>query len=131
MDMIRRRCVSPNTITWSMHSRLVEPIKRSTLAFCQGDRRVVSRSLSGVAMTVDARIHPSLQPAHGTERLGIGPSSIEHRPALDAFVAHRRSIRALAAGDEAVSLPRIQADIHAHVIDSVAIGRRSIGVEEH
>src|SRR5690349_10372196 len=34
MDMIRRKCASPNTITWSMHSRRIEPINRSTYAFC-------------------------------------------------------------------------------------------------
>src|SRR5215471_9221371 len=33
---------SPNTTTWSRHSRRIEPISRSTWPFCQRDRSVAN-----------------------------------------------------------------------------------------
>src|SRR6202047_1441160 len=33
-----RRCRSPNTTTWSRHSRRIEPISLSAYAFCHGER---------------------------------------------------------------------------------------------
>src|ERR1700730_14040544 len=39
-----RRCRSPNTTTWSRHSRRIEPIALSQCPFCHGDRGAVGRS---------------------------------------------------------------------------------------
>jgi hypothetical protein len=39
-----------NTITWSVHSRRAEPIKRSTRPFCQGERNDVGQSRMPIAM---------------------------------------------------------------------------------
>src|SRR5262249_11919017 len=47
----KRRCSSLNTITWSVHSRRAEPIKRSTRPFCQGERKDVGRSRIPIART--------------------------------------------------------------------------------
>ena len=33
---MRRRCRSPSTITWSRHSRRIEPISLSAYGFCHG-----------------------------------------------------------------------------------------------
>src|SRR5215204_4512994 len=38
-----RRCRSPNTMTLSKQSHLIEPISRSAYPFCQGDRAAVGR----------------------------------------------------------------------------------------
>src|SRR6516162_2227850 len=48
---MRRRCSSLNTITWSVHSCLADPIKRSTRPFCQGERKDVGRSRIPIART--------------------------------------------------------------------------------
>src|SRR5262249_19422095 len=48
---MRRRCSSLNTITWSVHSRRADPIKRSTRPFCQGERKDVGRSRVPIART--------------------------------------------------------------------------------
>src|SRR5262245_34150898 len=48
---MRRRCSSLNTITWSVHSRRADPIKRSTRPFCQGERNDVGRSRIPIART--------------------------------------------------------------------------------
>ena len=34
---IRRKCASPKTITWSTHSRRIDPISLSAKPFCQGE----------------------------------------------------------------------------------------------
>src|SRR5258705_11626656 len=39
-----RRSGSPNTTTWSRHSRRIEPIALSQYPFCHGDRGAVGRS---------------------------------------------------------------------------------------
>ena len=39
-----RRCRSPNTTTWSRHSRRIEPIALSQYPFCHGDRGAVGQS---------------------------------------------------------------------------------------
>src|SRR5882762_6436302 len=39
-----RRCRSPNTTTWSRHSRRIEPISLSAYPFCHGERGAVGRS---------------------------------------------------------------------------------------
>jgi hypothetical protein len=47
-----RRWSALNTSKWSVHSRRIEPIKRSTYPFCQGDRNDVGRSRIPIAWTI-------------------------------------------------------------------------------
>ena len=44
-----RRCASPQMITWSRHSRRIDPIERSTYPFCHGDRGAMGRSRMPIA----------------------------------------------------------------------------------
>jgi hypothetical protein len=48
---MRRRCSALNTIKWSVHSRRIDPIRRSTCPFCQGDRKDVGLSRIPIART--------------------------------------------------------------------------------
>jgi hypothetical protein len=52
---MRRRYASLNTTVWSMHSRRIEPISRSTWPFCQGDR-AGGRTIADSHRTNAARI---------------------------------------------------------------------------
>src|SRR6476659_6582633 len=71
-----RRCRSPNTTTWSKHSRRIEPIALSQYPFCHGDRGAVGRfpnahrpkaadedvTVDGVAVTNDVSRRATFQP---------------------------------------------------------------------
>jgi hypothetical protein len=48
---ILRRCSALKTIKRSVHSRRIDPIKRSTYPFCQGERNEVGRSRMPIART--------------------------------------------------------------------------------
>src|SRR5260221_11142948 len=45
------KVLSVNTSKWSVHSRRIEPIKRSAYPFCQGERNDVGRSRIPIART--------------------------------------------------------------------------------
>src|SRR5258706_16108300 len=51
-----RRCRSPNTTTWSRHSRRIEPISRSAYPFCHGERLPAPIRSETRAMPPDDRI---------------------------------------------------------------------------
>src|SRR3981189_595684 len=55
-----RRCRSPNTTTWSRHSRRIEPISRSAYAFCHGERgrRSVANAYRSESADKDLTIGP-------------------------------------------------------------------------
>jgi NAD(P)-dependent dehydrogenase (short-subunit alcohol dehydrogenase family) len=53
-----RRCRSPNTTTWSRHSRRIEPIVLSQYPFCHGDRGAVGRSRMLIARRRRMRTSP-------------------------------------------------------------------------
>ena len=48
---MRRRWRSLKITMWSRHSRRIEPITRSTYAFCQGERGAVMTSVIPIAST--------------------------------------------------------------------------------
>ena len=47
---MRIRWASFNRMTWSRHSRRIEPIRRSTDGFCQGDRGAITTSSMSVCL---------------------------------------------------------------------------------
>jgi hypothetical protein len=53
-----RRWHSPNTTTWSRHSRRIEPISRSAYPFCHGDRGDVGRSRMPIDRTRRMKTSP-------------------------------------------------------------------------
>src|ERR1700738_2136784 len=55
---IRRRCISPKTMTWSTHSRRIDPISRSAKPFCQGEAGAVGLSRMPMARNRYAAIDP-------------------------------------------------------------------------
>src|ERR1700738_2294081 len=55
---IRRRCISPKTITWSTHSRRIDPISRSAKPFCQGEAGAVGLFRMPMARNRYAAIDP-------------------------------------------------------------------------
>jgi len=50
----RRKCISPNTMMWSTHSRRIDPISRSAKPFCQGEAGAVG--LSRMPMARNRRV---------------------------------------------------------------------------
>src|SRR5271168_5404098 len=54
----RRRWRSPNTTTWSRHSRRFEPISRSACPFCHGERGDVGRSRMPIDRSLRMKISP-------------------------------------------------------------------------
>src|SRR5712675_1848749 len=53
-----RRWRSPNTTTWSRHSRRIEPISRSAYPFCQGERGDVGRSRMPIDRSLRMKTSP-------------------------------------------------------------------------
>src|SRR5260370_15627328 len=85
---------SPNTTTWSRHSRRIEPISRSAYPFCHGERGDVGRS----RMPIDrSRRMPSEGKGHTFESCRVrhfGTKLGTPKPAvfaLEAATSARRS----------------------------------------
>src|SRR5258708_28093080 len=62
---IWRRCTSPKTMTWSTHSRRIDPISRSATPFCQGEAGAVGLSRMPMAKKLKLQesrvvIHPGV-----------------------------------------------------------------------
>jgi hypothetical protein len=76
-----RRCASPKAITWSTHSRRIDPINLSAKPFCQGEPGAMGLSRMPMArnrcMTADA---PILGCADPTRCRGHWPHTQPPRP---------------------------------------------------
>src|SRR5438874_11304433 len=64
---MRRRCSALNTIKWSVHSRRIDPINRSTCPFCPSDWEDVGLSRIPIARSRAPNVGPK---ARSTGSLG-------------------------------------------------------------
>jgi len=83
------------TITWSRHSRRIEPITRSTYGFCQGDRGAVTTSVMLIASTRQRRSEPydaSRSRSKYRGAVSLGNASViwrESQPAVGCYMTFR------------------------------------------
>ena len=69
------RCRSPNTMTWSRHSRRMEPIRRSAYPFCQGDAEKSDGRGIPSDLTRRQLIYHSRHRDHGSENGDLLPTT--------------------------------------------------------
>src|SRR6476620_7997421 len=72
---MRRRCPSPETMTWSKHSRRIDPISRSAKPFCQGEPGAIG--LSRMPMARNRRVTAAVGPIPITDQVTRGFSPRE------------------------------------------------------
>ena len=70
---MRRRCSALNPIKWSVHSRRIDPIRRSTCPFCPGDWKDVGLSRIPIARTRALNAAPNAR-----SRCSLGSISIRN-----------------------------------------------------
>src|SRR6266568_5533984 len=101
---IRRKCASPKTTTWSMHSRRIDPISLSAKPFCQGEpgamglsrmpmarnRRVTAVDSIPIPDQVARSLIPrecfgdlACDPVRGRIRCGVDPDKVPARQPND------------------------------------------------
>jgi len=76
----RRKCAWLSTITWSRHSRRIEPIRRSAYGFCQG---LAGLRLDGLrrAAPADCRVRRETRRESADARRAFERASVAHRTA--------------------------------------------------
>ena len=83
-----------NTIKWSRHSCRIDPIKRSTYPFCQGERNAVGRSRMPIARTRALNAAPNARSLSRTRYFGAlsqGNASVIWRKPLCRWVSGHRN----------------------------------------
>ena len=82
---IRRKCASPKTITWSTHSRRIDPISLSAKPFCQGEPEAMG--LSRMPMARNRRVTAAIDAIPITDQLarGLIPRECFSNLACDPF----------------------------------------------
>jgi hypothetical protein len=86
---------SPNTTTWSRHSRLIEPISRSACPFCHGERGAIGRSRMPMARSRRVKTSEFVSQALTLNKEGLGcvPSPQRH-----GWKRSARAIRSMSSG---------------------------------